>query len=136
MKATLYILLVSLVLTSFSVSAHKLKFISADRFIGLEPISPGQLLKYVGDYESSGMTVQIVLRNGKSLYLIAPGQPDYELEYKGNHVFSNKLEPNYFAHFGVNQQGKVTTLSTIQSNGRFILIRKIVDPVTSAKNLL
>ncbi|GAB3989477.1 hypothetical protein GCM10028807_14470 [Spirosoma daeguense] len=93
-------------------------------------ISANQLIRYVGDYESTNLSARIELRNGNSLYLIVPGQTDYELEFIDNHVFFNKEQPNYFAHFALNQQGNVATLSIIQSNGDFTLTR-----ITTSRSL-
>lgn len=74
-----------------------------------------RLQQYVGDYELSGQTATVALRDG-ALTLMRPGQPVYELEADRETVFNVKNLKGYSVRFIV-EAGEVTGASFIQPNG-------------------
>lgn len=86
-------------------------------------ISAAELEKYIGDYELSGMVTKVYLK-GSILFLLVPGQPEYELIAAGNHVFKLKSLTGYSMEFELNKEGVVTGVSFVQPNGIFKATKK------------
>ena len=87
-------------------------------------ITKDSLQKYVGEYELSGITVTTYIKNDKTLYVLVPGQPDYELIPVEKDKFALKVLTGYFVQFSVNDTNEVTALSFIQPNGTFKATKK------------
>ena len=75
-------------------------------------VGKSELEKNTGDYLPEGETVKVYIRSEKTLMVLLPGQPDYEL------VAS---KPN---EFDVTEKGEVTAMSFIQPNGKLKEKRK------------
>lgn len=108
---------------------------SSDMQPGLDPIvfkrsprptavKPEDLQKYVGDYELPGAVAKVYLKSQNILYVMVPGQPEYETVPIGNHEFKLKILTGYSIKFELNDKNEVISLSFIQPNGTFKAKRK------------
>ena len=88
-----------------------------------KPLSVADMEKYTGDYELSGVTVKVYIKN-ETLYVLVPGQPDYEQVYAGNHTFNLKALSGYSVQFVLNDKDEVTDMKFIQPNGVFTAKKK------------
>jgi CubicO group peptidase (beta-lactamase class C family) len=82
------------------------------------------LEKLLGEYELSGATVKVYLRGEKTLMVLVPGQPDYEMVPVKENMFNFKALSGYSVQFEKDEKGNVTSLSFIQPNGTFKAKRK------------
>lgn len=89
-----------------------------------KPLTAEDLAKYVGEYQLMDMNVKVEVRNGSTLYVIAPGQPDYETIYTGNHEFRLKALQGFSVKFELNSAGKATRAVFTQPNGTFTATKK------------
>lgn len=80
------------------------------------------LNKYLGEYELAGMVAKVYLKNDV-LYVLVPGQPDYETIYVGDHTFNLKVMQGFSIKFEVTGD-TVPSVSFIQPNGVFKATRK------------
>jgi CubicO group peptidase (beta-lactamase class C family) len=87
------------------------------------PVDASELQKYVGDYELSGVTAKVYIKTDK-LFVLVPGQPEYETIPAGNREFKLKVLSGYSIKFDVNEKNEVTGLNFIQPNGTFKAKRK------------
>ncbi len=83
-----------------------------------------ELEKYTGDYLLSSVTVKVYIKDEKTLYVLVPGQPDYELVPVDKNKFALKAVNGYFVQFGVNEKGETTDLTFLQPNGNFKALKK------------
>lgn len=82
-------------------------------------INEHELKKYTGSYDLEGTNVTVYIRNNKTLMVLIPGQPDYELAPASPHIFNLVIAKGYSVKFDVNDQQEVTALSFVQPNGIF-----------------
>ncbi len=82
------------------------------------------LQKYVGDYDLSGTIAKVYVKNENTLYVMVPGQPEYELLSTEKDKFALKVLSGYFVQFIVNDKNQVTDLTFIQPNGNFKAVKK------------
>jgi CubicO group peptidase (beta-lactamase class C family) len=83
-------------------------------------ITAEELTKYIGDYDLAGAAiVKVYIKDNKTLYVLVPGQPDYELVPIEKDKFSLKIINGYFVQFDINDKGESTGLTFIQPNGNF-----------------
>lgn len=82
-------------------------------------VTNDELKKYVGEYELSGATIKVYIKNEKTLYVLVPGQPDYELVANGNNKFAIKVAAGFYVQFEVNEKGETKSLTFMQPNGNF-----------------
>ena len=101
-----------------------IKAIEFKRQLEVKEMSKEELQKYIGDYEISGVTAKVFLKNDKTLYALVPGQPEYELVPVDKDKFALKILSGYFIQFTVNEKDKVTGLTFIQPNGNFNAVKK------------
>lgn len=87
-------------------------------------IKKEDLQKYTGEYELSGATVKVYIKNDKTLYALVPGQPEYELVPIDKDKFGLKVISGYYIQFKVDDKNKVTDLTFIQPNGNFKAVKK------------
>ncbi|HUS03216.1 MAG TPA: serine hydrolase [Chitinophagaceae bacterium] len=87
-------------------------------------VNKQDLQKYTGEYDLTGITVKVYIKNEKTLYALVPGQPEYELVPVDKDKFGLKVIPGYFIQFSVDDKNKVTDLTFIQPNGNFKAVRK------------
>jgi CubicO group peptidase (beta-lactamase class C family) len=88
-------------------------------------VSKANLEKYVGEYELPGPTiVKAYLKGDKTLMVLVPGQPDYEMVPIKKDLFNFKALSGFSVRFEKNDAGEVTALYFIQPNGTFKATRK------------
>lgn len=88
-------------------------------------VSKADLEKYVGDYELPGPTiVKVYIKGDKTLMVLVPGQPDYELLPVKKDIFHFKIISGYSIRFEKNDKDETTALYFIQPNGTFKAPRK------------
>lgn len=102
----------------------ELKPIEFKKQLDIKAISKEEIQKYVGDYEISGATVKIFLKNNTILFALVPGQPEYELVPIDKDKFAIKVLSGYFIQFAVNENNKVNGLTFMQPNGNFKAVKK------------
>ncbi|MDT0557383.1 serine hydrolase [Ichthyenterobacterium sp. W332] len=81
------------------------------------------LNSYTGEYELSGTTIKVYVKNENTLYLFVPGQPEYELIPTKKHLFSFKTLEGFKVEF-VEEDGAIVAAKAIQPNGTFVAKRK------------
>jgi CubicO group peptidase (beta-lactamase class C family) len=81
------------------------------------------LNKYVGEYNLSTITTKVSLK-GEKIYLLVPGQPEYELFPTASNKFTLKALDGYKLEFIKNEKGEFNELLFIQPNGTFKAKRK------------
>ena len=84
-----------------------------------KPLTGAELEKYVGDYLLAGITAKVYVKDGKTLYALVPGQPDYELIPIGNDKFALKVLSGFYLQFGPPGATTITDATFIQPNGSF-----------------
>ena len=90
----------------------------------VKDVKKEDLQKYTGEYELSGATVKVYIKNDKTLYALVPGQPEYELVPIDKDKFGLKVISGYYIQFSVDDKNKVTDLTFIQPNGNFKAVKK------------
>src|ERR1017187_4431369 len=71
-------------------------------------VSKDILESYVGGYEISGMTIKVYIKGGKDLYMLVPGQPEYNMVPLDKDKFSNKNLSGYSVQFSKNDKNEIT----------------------------
>ena len=91
--------------------------------IVFEKMSPAvskiELQKYVGSYDLNGATVKVYMKGDKTLMVLLPDQPDYELVPNRKDEFDIKVAKGYSVKFEVNEKNEVLSLTFVQPNGNF-----------------
>lgn len=87
-------------------------------------VGKNDLQKYAGDYDLEGTNVKVYMRGEKTLMVLIPGQPDYELAPTKPNEFDLTIAKGYSVKFDVNEKGEVTALSFVQPEGIFKATRK------------
>ena len=72
----------------------------------------------------SGTIAKVYVKNSNVLYVMVPGQPEYELLPTDKDKFALKVLSGYFVQFTVNDKNQVTDLTFIQPNGNFKAVKK------------
>lgn len=101
-----------------------IKPIEFKKQISVKEIPKEELKKYIGEYEISGATVKIFLKNDTALYALVPGQPEYALLPVDKNKFAIKILSGYFVQFTEDEKNKITGLTFIQPNGNFKAVKK------------
>lgn len=96
-------------------------------------ISAADLQKYVGEFELAGTTLTTYLKGDKTLYLVVPGQPEYELAFVGKDKFILKALSGYSVQFDLNDKGEATAITAMQPNGNFKATRKTAGIMAEKK---
>ncbi len=89
-----------------------------DKRIKPQKVSAADLQKYVGEYELSGVTVKVYVKED-TLFVFVPGQPDYETIAGSNHTFALKALKGFSIQFDVTDNNEVTAVNFVQPNGTF-----------------
>ncbi|HEY8781921.1 MAG TPA: serine hydrolase [Mucilaginibacter sp.] len=92
--------------------------------IEAKPVTLAELQKYIGEYTLAGITAKVYVKDDKTLFLLVPGQPDYEMVPMGNDKFAMKTLSGYYLQFGPISATKITEATFIQPNGSFKAARK------------
>lgn len=88
-----------------------------------KPLTKTELEGYTGDYELSGLTVKVYLKEN-TLIVEVPGQPPYELIPVGNHKFSFKAVQGFHTQFDKKEGEPASALTFIQPQGNIKANRK------------
>ena len=83
-----------------------------------------RIAPYIGDYDFQGYTVPVLSKDGKSLTLIVPGQPEYELAPDQGQKYTITNAPGFSVEFLADESGKVTGLKLIQPSGEHYTLKK------------
>lgn len=86
-------------------------------------VKSSDLKKYIGDYDLNGANVKVYIKDDKTLFVLVPGQPDYELVPVDKDKFGLKAAAGYFIQFTIDDKGKVTELTFQQPNGNFKAVK-------------
>jgi CubicO group peptidase (beta-lactamase class C family) len=87
-------------------------------------VKKDDLTKFVGDYELAGTICKFYTKGEKTLYLLVPGQPEYELSPIEADRFALKIVSGYYVKFAFDDKGEVTDVTFQQPNGNFKATRK------------
>ena len=86
-------------------------------------LTADDLKKYVSSFSLAGADIKTYLKENV-LYVLVPGQPEYELVPVGNHKFDFKKVAGYAVTFEVNDKGELLSLTFVQPNGNFKAAKK------------
>ncbi len=84
----------------------------------------GILQKYTGEYELNGATVNVVMKDDKSLTLVSNNQPGMELVPVSNTDFNVKYMEDISVKFTMNEGDKATEMTLTTPGGKMIATRK------------
>jgi len=101
-----------------------LKPIIFTKKITAKAVTAAELKKYVGDYAMAGIVVKVYVKDAKTLFVLVPGQPDYEMVPLGDDKFAVKVLSGYYLQFGPPGAAKITEATFIQPNGSFKAVKK------------
>jgi len=101
-----------------------LKPIIFTKEIEAKKVTATELQKYVGEYELAGITAKVYIKDNKTLFVLVPGQPDYELVPLGSDKFAIKILSGFSLQFGPAGAAKITEATFIQPNGSFKATKK------------
>jgi hypothetical protein len=87
-------------------------------------VDEATLEKYIGDYELSGTTIKVYLKNKNKLYLFVAGQPEYELLATDKHKFAFKALEGFKVEFIESDDKSINEMMVIQPNGTFKATKK------------
>lgn len=86
-------------------------------------IKADDLNKYVGEFVLSGVSIKTYIKGG-ALYVLVPGQPEYELMPVGTNRFDFKAVKGYSVLFDMDEKNQPAGLTFIQPNGNFRAAKK------------
>ena len=86
-------------------------------------VTEASLKKYVGEFLLTGITIKTYIK-GSSLYVLVPGQPEYELMPVSNHRFDFKAVKGFSVLFDMDEKDQLAGLTFIQPNGNFRATKK------------
>jgi CubicO group peptidase (beta-lactamase class C family) len=101
-----------------------LKPIIFTKELAAKALTAAELQKYVGDYALGGVTVKVYIKDNKTLFVLVPGQPDYEMVPLGNDKFAVKVLSGYYLQFGPPGAAKITDATFMQPNGSVKAVKK------------
>jgi CubicO group peptidase (beta-lactamase class C family) len=105
------------VLVALEPTLAPLKFAKTPK---AKPLKKEDLQKYLGEYDLGGVLAKVFIKGENSLYVLIPGQPEYEMIPVDKHRFNLKLPVSgYFVQFTVNEKGETLELTFQQPNGNF-----------------
>ena len=82
-------------------------------------VSKDILQSYVGEYEISSVTIKVYIKGGNDLFMMVPGQPEYNLVPADKDKFSLKNLSGFSVQFSRNDKNEIDGLLSIQPNGTF-----------------
>ena len=89
-----------------------------------KPAVDSQIAPYLGDYDFQGYSVPVLSKDGKSLTMIVPGQPEFQLVLDKGNLYTIKNAAGFSVEFLVDEAGKVTGLKLIQPGGESSTLKK------------
>lgn len=100
---------------------HPIEFVRKPEEIKLDAKT---LEAYVGEYLLDGATVKVYTKDKTKLYVLVPGQPEYELMAIGKDIFAIKILEGYKLEFTQQEKGLFQEAVFKQPNGNFVAKRK------------
>lgn len=97
--------------------------IEFDKKVEIIGMESSRLEQYVGDYSLSGVTVNVYINDGTTLYISVLGQPPYELAPTGEHQFTFVNLEGFDLKF-TSENGNISALTFLQPNGNFTAVKK------------
>ena len=82
-------------------------------------VSKDILQSYVGEYDISSVTIKVYIKGGNDLFMMVPGQPEYNLVPADKDKFSLKNLSGFSVQFTRNDKNEIDGLLSIQPNGTF-----------------
>ncbi len=101
-----------------------LKPIVFTKELAAKALTAAELQKYVGEYSLGGIVVKVYVKDNKTLFVLVPGQPDYEMVPLGKDKFAVKVLSGYYLQFGPQGAAKITEATFIQPNGSVKAVKK------------
>jgi CubicO group peptidase (beta-lactamase class C family) len=101
-----------------------IKPIQFTKTVKAKPLARDSLLQYTGEYLLGSVSLKVEIKGEANLYLIVPGQPEYELIPIDINKFSIKILSGFTVQFNTDSKGRITELLSIQPNGTFKATRK------------
>ena len=89
----------------------------------IKEVTGGELIKYIGTFSLAGADIKTYIKDNV-LFVLVPGQPEYELLPIGNHKFDFKTITGYSVLFEKHTTGEIISLTFIQPNGNFKALKK------------
>ncbi len=89
-----------------------------------KPAVDSRIAPYIGDYDFQGYSVPVLTKDGKSLTMIVPGQPEFQLVLDKGNQYTIKNAAGFSVEFLVDEAGKVTGLKLIQPGGESYTLKK------------
>ncbi|MFD2098702.1 serine hydrolase [Flagellimonas iocasae] len=86
-------------------------------------VDVAELNKYEGEYELAGIIIKVYIK-GEGLYMLVPGQPEYNLLASGEDGFIIKGLSGYKTRFQKPENDVMEELVLIQPNGTFVATRR------------
>jgi len=87
-------------------------------------LTPADLQRYAGEYQIANVIIKCYVKNETTLYLVVPGQPEYELVPVAKDKFVLKTLPNFEEQFVADEKGEISAILSVQPNGTFKAVRK------------
>lgn len=94
-----------------------------EKSLAAKELPKDSLTQYTGTFDL-GIDIKVLIRNDSSLFMIVPGQPDYELKYVGNDRFAIKILSGYYVQFVRDDKRIISALISQQPNGNFTARKK------------
>jgi CubicO group peptidase (beta-lactamase class C family) len=101
-----------------------LKPIQFTKTVKAKPLPKDSLQQYTGEYLLGTVPLKVDIKGESALYLVVPGQPEYELVPVDTHKFSIKNLSGFTVQFNTDSKGHIIELLSIQPNGTFKATRK------------
>jgi hypothetical protein len=89
-----------------------------------QEVAKNILASYTGEYEIGSVTIKIYTKGDKGLFMLVPGQPEYDLIPLEKDKFKLKSLSGYSVEFIRNEKNEITGVNLIQPNGTFKATRK------------
>ena len=86
-------------------------------------VNKNELEKFVGEYELAGAELKVYIKK-EALYFFVSGQPEYEQVPTGKNKFSFKSVDGFGLEFIEDENGNITAVMIIQSQGNFTASKK------------
>jgi CubicO group peptidase (beta-lactamase class C family) len=90
----------------------------------VKPMTVDELKRYVSEFTLSGTTIKTYLKNEKTLYVLVPGQPEYELASVDKHTFNFVSLNGFTLVFDMKNETELVSVLFKQPNGNFRALRK------------
>jgi CubicO group peptidase (beta-lactamase class C family) len=87
-------------------------------------VSKDALAAFAGEYELSGAPIKLYVKGGQTLYMLVPGQPEYELAATGKDEFKFAAVEGFGLRFNRNAAGEIESFLLKQPQGNYTVKKK------------